>query len=134
MSNFALEKKANCVTPDPKFPPAPVSPEIRPNDLLDTKGTIPYVAPHAACVPMEKSIIATTAIGSDSALPSQMQNTPPSVWKIQSVQSLPLMPKILADRSDAYPPNGRANMFAIPNVAAIVPAVCSFNSNLKPIH
>jgi len=40
------------------------------------------------------------------------------------------MPNNLAATSDAYPPKGRATMFAIPKDAAMIPAVCSFRLNL----
>jgi hypothetical protein len=130
VENFELEKNTNCVNPEPKFPPAPVKPDMIPNDLLDMNGMIPNVAPHAACAPIENRIIDSTAIGSVFARPNHMQNTPPSVWRIHSVHNLPLIPNNLAAKSDAYPPNGRAIRFAIPNEAAMIPAVCSFRSNL----
>lgn len=103
-----------------------------PRDRLEMKGMIPNVAPHAACAPIENNIIAAMAVGSLSAFPSHMQNTPPNVCRIHRVHSLPLIPKYRAAMSDAYPPNGRATRFAIPNVAAMIPAVCSFRSNLLP--
>lgn len=131
VENRVVEKNNNCVNPPPKLPPAPVSPEIRPNDLRDTKGMIPYVAPHAAWAPIEKRIIEVMAIGSDSARPNQIQKAPPVVWTIHRTHNLPLIPNFRAAKSDAYPPNGRATKFAIPNVAAIIPAVCSFKLNLS---
>lgn len=40
------------------------------------------------------------------------------------------MPKRRAAKSDKRPPAGRANILAIPKVAAMVPAVRSFRLNL----
>ena len=48
VENVELEKKTSWVNPPPKFPPAPVRPEIRPRDRREMKGMIPYAAPHAA--------------------------------------------------------------------------------------
>lgn len=48
VENLVLEKKTNWVNPPPKFPPAPVSPEIMPKERRETNGMIPYAAPHAA--------------------------------------------------------------------------------------
>jgi len=69
--------------------------------------------------------MAKIAIGSEMARPSQTQKTPPEVCKIQRVHNRPLIPKNLAEMSDAYPPSGRAKKLAIPKLAAIIPAVCS---------
>lgn len=41
VENLVEVKNKNCVNPPPKLPPAPVRPEIRPNDLLETKGMMP---------------------------------------------------------------------------------------------
>lgn len=117
------EKNTSCVSPDPKFPPAPVRPDIIPRDRREMNGMIPKVAPQAAWAPTEKRIMVIMAMGSVSARPSQMQKHPPRVWRIQRVHSLPLMPKYLAARSEAYPPKGRAMKLAMPNVAAMRPAV-----------
>lgn len=43
-------KKAAWVRAPPKLPPAPIKPQMRPKDLLDMKGTMPYTDPHAACI------------------------------------------------------------------------------------
>nr|GLL33930.1 hypothetical protein DVH24_005862 [Ipomoea trifida] len=101
VENLELEKNSSCVNPPPKFPPAPVRPEMSPNERRDTKGMMPYVAPHAAWAPREKRIMATTATGSVLARPSHMQNTPPRVWTTHSTHSLPLMPNLFAATSDA---------------------------------
>ena len=86
---------------------------------------MPKMAPQAACTPTEKSIMDKIAIGSEVARPSQTQKIPPEVCKIQRVHNRPLIPKNLAEMSDAYPPSGRAKKLAIPKLAAIIPAVCS---------
>jgi len=134
VENFEVEKKTNWVKPDPKFPPAPVRPDMIPKDLLEMKGMIPKVAPHAAWAPIENKIMVNTAIGRELARPSQIQKAPPKVWRIQRVHNLPLMPNNLPATSEAYPPKGRATMFAIPNEAAMIPAVWSFRLNLFHIH
>ena len=134
VENVEEVKNTNWVSPEPKFPPAPVRPDIMPRDRREMKGTIPKVAPQAACAPTEKRIMAKIAMGSELARPSQIQNTPPRVWRIQRVHSLPLIPNLLAAKSELYPPKGRATMLAIPNVAAMIPAVCSFRSNLLHIY
>lgn len=123
VEKLELVKKINWVSPDPKFPPAPVRPEMIPSDLLEMNGMIPNVAPQAAWAPMEKRIIARTATGREPARPSQIQKAPPRVWRIHRVQSLPLMPKRRAALSEAYPPKGRAKKLAIPKEAAMIPAV-----------
>lgn len=130
VENFEVEKKINWVKPEPKLPPAPVRPDMIPRERLEMKGMMPKVAPHAAWAPIEKRIIAKTAMGSELARPSHMQKTPPKVWRTHRVQSLPLMPNNLAATSEVYPPKGRARRFAIPNEAAMIPAVCSFRLNL----
>nr|GMD28440.1 DNA-(apurinic or apyrimidinic site) lyase [Ipomoea batatas] len=48
VENFEVEKNISCVNPDPKLPPAPVSPEMMPNDRREMKGMMPKVAPQAA--------------------------------------------------------------------------------------
>lgn len=75
--------------------------------------------------------MARMAMGSELARPSQMQKTPPRVWTIQRIHSLPLIPNFRAAKSDAYPPKGREKKFAIPKLAAIIPAVCSLRLNLE---
>lgn len=112
-----LVKNSSCVSPDPKLPPAPVRPEMTPRDLREMK---PKVAPQAACAPTEKSIMDVMESGRVVARPRQMQNTPPSVWRIQRRL---LIPNLRAAISDISPPSGRDTMLAMPNVAAIVPAV-----------
>lgn len=92
VENLDVEKKINCVKPDPKLPPAPVRPEMIPKDRREMNGMMPKVAPHAAWAPMEKSIIAKIAMGSVLARPSQIQKTPPRVWRIHRTHSRPLMP------------------------------------------
>lgn len=62
-------------------------------------------------------------MGSELARPRHIQKTPPRVWRIHRFHRRPLMPKRRAARSDMSPPMGRATKFAIPNVAAMVPAV-----------
>ncbi|PON66511.1 hypothetical protein PanWU01x14_109330 [Parasponia andersonii] len=101
VENLEVEKNINWVNPDPKFPPAPVIPDMTPRDLREMKGMMPNVAPQAACAPMEKRIMAKTAMGSELARPSQMQKAPPMVWRIHRVHSLPLMPKWRAATSEA---------------------------------
>lgn len=123
VENAELEKNTSWVSPDPKFPPAPVRPDMMPRDRREMKGMMPNVAPHAAWAPTEKRIMAKTAMGSEFARPSQMQKTPPSVWRIQGVHNLPLMAKYLATRSEANPPKGRATRLPTPNGAAMMPAV-----------
>lgn len=63
------------------------------------------------------------AKGSELARPRHIQNTPPIVCSIHRFHSLPLIPNLLAAISDIRPPKGRAAIFAIPKVAAIIPAV-----------
>lgn len=118
-----LLKKTNWVNPDPKFPPAPVRPDMIPSERRDIKGMMPKVAPHADCAPMEKRIIAVIARGRELARPNHMQNKPPKVCKVHRVHSLPLIPNFRAAKSEANPPAGLATKLAIPNVAAIIPAV-----------
>ena len=77
--------------------------------------------------------MAKTAMGSELARPSQIQNTPPRVWRIQRVHSLPLMPNLRPAKSELYPPKGRATRLAMPKVAAMIPAVCSLRLNLLHI-
>ncbi|KAH1115388.1 hypothetical protein J1N35_008766 [Gossypium stocksii] len=101
VENLELEKNTSCVKPEPKFPPAPVRPDMSPSDRRETNGTTPKVAPHAAWVPSEKRIIAKMAMGSESARPSQIQKAPPRVWKNQRIHSLPLIPNNLAALSEA---------------------------------
>jgi hypothetical protein len=48
VDKLELEKNTSCVNPDPKFPPAPVRPDMIPNDRREIKGMIPKVAPQAA--------------------------------------------------------------------------------------
>lgn len=124
VEKLKLVKKINWISPDPKFPPALVSPEIIPRDLLEMNGMMPKVVPQAAWAPIEKRIITRIAI---LAPPSQMQNTPPRVWRIHKVYCLPLMPKRRVTMS--YRPKGRAKKFAIPKEAAMIPAVWTFRSN-----
>lgn len=45
---FELVKNSHWVNPDPKFPPAPVRPDIMPSERREKNGMIPKVAPHAA--------------------------------------------------------------------------------------
>lgn len=97
---FDVEKNNSCVIIDPKFPPAPVRPEIRPRARRETKGTMPNVAPQAPWTTKEKRSSATMAMGSLVANPSHMQKTPPRVCKTQRVHSLPLMPKYRAATSE----------------------------------
>ena len=134
VEKFEVEKNTNWVNPDPKLPPAPVMPEMTPRERREMKGMMPKVAPQAAWAPREKRIIEKTAIGRELARPSHMQKAPPAVCRIQRVHSLPLMPKRRAAMSEAQPPKGRATRFAMPNEAAMVPAVCSFRSNLLINH
>ena len=101
-----------------------------PNDRREMKGMMPNVAPQAAWAPTENMIIMATATGSDLERPRRIQKIPPIVWRIHRVHSLPLIPNLLAARSETYPPNGRAAKLAMPNVAAMIPAVWSFRSNL----
>nr|GLL33926.1 hypothetical protein DVH24_005862 [Ipomoea trifida] len=44
VENFEVEKNISCVNPDPKLPPAPVSPEMMPNDRREMKGMMPKVS------------------------------------------------------------------------------------------
>lgn len=118
-----LVKNNNWVNPEPKLPPAPIIPEMIPSDLRDINGMIPKVAPHAACAPIENKIIERTERSRVLALPRHMQNIPPRVWRIYRFHKRPRIPNRRAFRSDNRPPSGRAIMFAMPNVAAIVPAV-----------
>ena len=78
--------------------------------------------------------MAKIASGSELARPSQMQKTPPRVWTIQRTHSRPLMPNFLAAKSEANPPKGRAAKLAMPKLAAMIPAVCSFRLNLIKVH
>ncbi|KVI00127.1 hypothetical protein Ccrd_021576 [Cynara cardunculus var. scolymus] len=94
--NDALAKNINWVSPDPKFPPAPVIPEMMPSDRREMKGMMPNVAPHAACAPMEKRIIKVMAKGSEFTRPSKRQQTPPAVCRSHRFQSRPRIPHRLA--------------------------------------
>lgn len=113
------------------MPPAPVRPEITPSDRREMKGIIPKVAPQAACAPIEKRIMEKMERDRVLAFPSQMQNSPPSVCKMYKFHRRPRIPNRRAAVSDKNPPMGRAKMFAIPKVAAMVPAVWSFRLNLQ---
>ena len=48
VEKLEVEKKISCVNPDPKFPPAPVRPEMIPKDRREMNGMMPKVAPQAA--------------------------------------------------------------------------------------
>ncbi|KAF4348223.1 hypothetical protein G4B88_024829 [Cannabis sativa] len=48
VENREVEKNTSWVNPEPKFPPAPVNPDMIPKDLRETKGMMPNVAPQAA--------------------------------------------------------------------------------------
>lgn len=122
VENAEVEKNTSWVNPDPKFPPAPVRPDMMPRERREMKGMTPKVAPHAAWAPIEKRIMARTARGSELARPRHIQKTPPRVWRIQRVHNLPLIPKYLPATSDAHPPKGRAAKLAMPNDAAMMPA------------
>ncbi|KAL4295802.1 hypothetical protein GQ457_12G010500 [Hibiscus cannabinus] len=104
---------------------------MTPRDRLEMNGMIPKVAPQAACAPMEKRIMETMERSRELARPRQMQNMPPSVWRMYRFQRRPRMPNRRAAISDKNPPMGRAKMFAMPKVAAIVPAVRSLRLNLQ---
>lgn len=62
------------------------------------------------------------AKGKELTRPRHRQKMPPAVWRSHRFQRRPRIPNLLAMKSEVNPPNGRAMMFAIPNVAAMIPA------------
>lgn len=101
------------------------------NYLLETKGTTPNVSPHAAWQKKEKAIINAMEGVKDPTRPRMMQSTPPNVCTIHEAHNLPLIPNLVATTSEISPPAGLETISADPKLAAIIPAVCSFRSNLS---
>uniref|UniRef100_A0A803PTW8 Uncharacterized protein n=1 Tax=Cannabis sativa TaxID=3483 RepID=A0A803PTW8_CANSA len=61
VENREVEKNTSWVNPEPKFPPAPVNPDMIPKDLRETKGMMPNVAHKSLESQMEKRIMKKTA-------------------------------------------------------------------------
>mmetsp|Transcript_127177 Transcript_127177/g.220041 ORF Transcript_127177/g.220041 Transcript_127177/m.220041 type:complete len:253 (+) Transcript_127177:1643-2401(+) len=107
----------------PKLPPAPTRPETTPLCSGSTNGTIPKVAPSAACTFKLNKTRKIMAKGRIFVTPKIIIIPPVPQVVISRTQKRPAMPYLAAALSDAQPPSARANRFISPNIDAIKPAV-----------